>query len=133
MKHCKSVKFILDREVINLDGEHIGEIRELMIDLNAGCIAYAVLTFGGGFVGPGNKLFAVPWNKLNLTSPAFSHEGHPDRKFVLNITREELENGLGLDKNNWLNMNDLAWLQALCAHYNCVPYCEYSIVAGKLD
>jgi hypothetical protein len=95
--------------VVNLDGEYIGEIRELMIDLNAGCIVYTALTFGGGFVGLGNKLFAVPWNKLNLTSPAPSHEGHLDRKFVLNITGEELENAPELDKNNWPNMNDLVW------------------------
>jgi hypothetical protein len=95
--------------VINPDSEHVSEIRELMIDLNAGCVAYIVLTFDGGFFGPGNKLFAVPWNKLNLTSPASSHEGHLDRKFVLNITREEPENAPGLDKNNWPDMNNLAW------------------------
>ena len=122
--YCKSVKSMLDREVINLNGEHIGEIREIMVDLNAGYIAYAVLTFGGGFAGLGNKLFAVPWSKLNLTDPASSHEGHLDRKFVLDVTEEELENAPGMDKDHWPNINDLEWLQTLYAYYNCVPYWE---------
>jgi sporulation protein YlmC with PRC-barrel domain len=45
--------------VRNPQGEELGELEELMIDLDAGRIAYAVLSFGG-FLGIGDKLFAIP-------------------------------------------------------------------------
>jgi len=42
-------------KVINLSGQDIGTIEELMIDVTTGRVAYAVLSFGG-FLGIGNKL-----------------------------------------------------------------------------
>ena len=37
-----------------------------MLDMNTGQVAYAVLAFGG-FLGMGEKLFAVPWPALTWT------------------------------------------------------------------
>jgi sporulation protein YlmC with PRC-barrel domain len=47
-------------KVINMTGEHLGKVEDLIIDLENGRIAYAVLSFGG-FLDLGNKLFAIPW------------------------------------------------------------------------
>jgi len=47
-------------KVINMAGEHLGKFEDLMIDLENGSVAYSVLSFSG-FLGLGNKLFAVPW------------------------------------------------------------------------
>jgi sporulation protein YlmC with PRC-barrel domain len=49
--------------VVNARGEDIGKIDEIMIDIPTGRIAYAVLSFGG-FLGMGDKLFAIPWGRL---------------------------------------------------------------------
>ena len=38
----------------------LGTIKELMIEMSSGKISYAVLAFGG-FLGMGDRLFAVPW------------------------------------------------------------------------
>ena len=46
-------------KIKNAAGEDLGELKELMIDVNSGQIAYAVLSFGG-FLGLGEKLFAIP-------------------------------------------------------------------------
>ena len=46
-------------------GENLGKIEELMLDLETGRVAYAVLSFGG-FLGMGEKLFAVPFEALKL-------------------------------------------------------------------
>jgi hypothetical protein len=43
--------------VKNLADEDLGKIKELMIDIPSGRVAYAVLSFGG-FLGMGDKLFA---------------------------------------------------------------------------
>jgi sporulation protein YlmC with PRC-barrel domain len=40
-------------KVINMAGEHLGKIEDLIIDLENGRIAYAVLSFGG-FLDLGN-------------------------------------------------------------------------------
>ncbi len=52
-------------QVQNSAGEDLGKVDEIMIDIPAGKVAYAVLSFGG-FLGMGNKLFAVPWSALRL-------------------------------------------------------------------
>src|SRR6187401_3526284 len=55
-----------DCTVKNLKGEKIGEIEDLVIDRDEGVVAYGVLSFGG-FLGIGEKLFAVPFNSLTRT------------------------------------------------------------------
>jgi sporulation protein YlmC with PRC-barrel domain len=47
-------------KVINTAKEHLGKIEDLMIDLENGRVAYAVLSFGG-FLDLRNKLFGIPW------------------------------------------------------------------------
>jgi hypothetical protein len=51
--------------VRNLSGDDLGKVQEIMLDVYDGSIAYAVLSFGG-FLGMGDKLFAVPWKALTL-------------------------------------------------------------------
>ena len=50
-------------QVRNPEGEDIGEIEDVVIDLDSGNIAYAVLCFHTWF---NDKLFAIPWNELSL-------------------------------------------------------------------
>ena len=68
-------------KVVNPAGETLGEITHIMLDIANGTIAYAVLSFGG-FLGLGEKLFAVPWASLALDVE--------DKWFVLNIEKERL-------------------------------------------
>ena len=46
-------------KVVNSYGEDLGKIEDFMLDLENGRIRYAVLSFGG-FLGVGDKLFAIP-------------------------------------------------------------------------
>ena len=62
-------------KVVNLQNEDLGKIEHLMIDLGTGRIAYAVLSFGG-FLGMGDKLFAIPWSALVLDTV--------EKRFILN-------------------------------------------------
>ncbi|MBS0310422.1 MAG: PRC-barrel domain-containing protein, partial [Proteobacteria bacterium] len=50
-------------KVVNRQGEDLGDIKDLMIDVENGRVAYAVLEFGG-FLGLGSKLFAVPLSAM---------------------------------------------------------------------
>src|SRR6266702_4289908 len=58
LRRVLSASTISGDKVVNAAGENLGDIKELMIDLPTGRIAYAVLSFGG-FLGMGEKLFAV--------------------------------------------------------------------------
>ena len=86
--------------VRNSAGEDLGKIEDIVIDLAGGEIAYAVLSFGG-FLGIGDKLFAVPWRALTLNTR--------QREFILNVDRKRLKEAPGFDPDHWPDMADPAW------------------------
>jgi len=94
--------------VRNSAGEDLGKIEEIMLDVPSGRVAYAVLSFGG-FLGMGNKLFAVPWNALTLDER--------EHEFILNVDKQVLENAPGFDKDNWPDMADPTWGSQTYGHY----------------
>jgi sporulation protein YlmC with PRC-barrel domain len=102
-------------KVVNKTGEDVGKIDEIMIDTPTGRIAYAVLSFGG-FLGMGDKLFAIPWSRLSLD------EGR--KVFVLDVDRVTLEKAPGFDKDNWPDMADQAWGNRIYTYYGSRPYWE---------
>lgn len=110
-----SATSLVGDEVKNANGENLGEIKELMVDLVTGRIVYAVLSFGG-FLGIGNKLFAVPWEVLKVDTA--------DKMFIFNIDQERLENAEGFDKDNWPNMANPEWGSRIHAYYGVVPFWE---------
>lgn len=103
-----SATSIIGDTVRNHQGEDLGDIEELMINLRDGCIAYAVLSFGG-IAGLGDKLFAIPWKALSL---------RPDEHtFILDVRKEKLEDAPGFDKDNWPNMADIEWANKVNSFY----------------
>src|SRR4051812_41628357 len=60
-----SAATMIGDRVRNPAGEDLGKVEEIMIDVPSGRVAYAVVSFGG-FLGIGDKLFAVPWRALTL-------------------------------------------------------------------
>jgi sporulation protein YlmC with PRC-barrel domain len=103
--------------VRNAAGEDLGKINEIMIDIPSGRVAYAVLSFGG-FLGMGDKLFAVPWNALKVDED--------EKCFILNVDKRTIENAPGFDKDNWPDMSDATWGSDLSTYYNVRPYWEGS-------
>jgi sporulation protein YlmC with PRC-barrel domain len=99
--------------VVNAAGEKLGEIEELMIDLENGRVAYAVLSFGG-FLGVGDKLFAIPFEALRLDA-----ENH---RFVLDVPREKLETAPGFDKSHWPDFADPRFGQQVYGYYDVATY-----------
>jgi sporulation protein YlmC with PRC-barrel domain len=104
---------LIGKKVTNLEGENLGDIKDLVINWrDGGIVAYAVLSFGG-FMGVGDKLFAVPWEVLILS---------PDKEhFILNIEKERLKQAPGFDKNNWPDMTSQDWEQVVYRFYEVRP------------
>jgi sporulation protein YlmC with PRC-barrel domain len=104
-----STTTIKGSQVINVKKEHLGKIEELMIDVGMGRIAYEVLSFGG-FLGIGNKLFAIPWEALESDG----------WDYILKIDKSVLEKAEGFDKEEWsLTRRKLA---KVYAHFKIQPY-----------
>ena len=100
-------------DVYNEQDEDLGDIKEFMLDLKTGRVSYAVLSFGG-FLGMGDKLFAVPWNALKLDTV--------NNRFVLNVDKERLESAPGFDKDDWPDMSDQSWAQGVHTYYGTKLY-----------
>jgi sporulation protein YlmC with PRC-barrel domain len=96
-------------------GADLGSIEEIMLDIETGRIAYAVLSFGG-FLGIGDKLFAVPWSALRFD--------RGEHEFILDMNRQTLENAPGFDKNHWPDMADPVFGREVYKHYGITPYWE---------
>jgi hypothetical protein len=86
--------------VRNRSDENVGSIKEIMLDVPSGRVAYAVLSVGG-FLGMGDRLFAIPWEALTLDE---------DREcFILDVDKQRIEKAPGFDKSNWPDMADTSW------------------------
>jgi sporulation protein YlmC with PRC-barrel domain len=105
-------KDVVGVAVKNRDSESLGKIEEIVLDKKTGQTSYVVLSFGG-ILGLGNKLFALPWHSI-------SYDVDNDC-FLLNETKERLENAPGFDKNNWPNMADKAWMESISTYYGKPP------------
>ncbi len=99
--------------VVNSTGEDLGKIEAIMLDVTGGRIAYAVLSFGG-FLGMGDKLFAVPWSALTLDTD--------NECFILDVPKERLDSAPGFDKDHWPSMADAEWATSVHSYYNTRPY-----------
>lgn len=95
------------------DREEIGKISEIMLDVRGGRIAYAVLS-SGGFLGMGEKLYAIPWSALTLDTD--------EKCFRLNVTADRVKNAPAFDKDHWPAMADEQWGSTLHQYYNRQPY-----------
>lgn len=95
--------------VYNSANENLGKIEDLVANPSSGKIRYAVLSFGG-FLGMGDKLFAVPWHDLTLVSKGTTSEGTAKEDYyVLNVDKEALKNAPGFDKTNWPDFANASW------------------------
>jgi len=106
---------LIGNDVYNLKDENLGDIKEIMLDMRTGRVNYAVLSFGG-FLGMGEKLFAVPWSALTLDTQ--------NKRFTLNVEKDRLESAPGFDKDSWPNMADPSWAKSIHDYYGTKPYMD---------
>jgi sporulation protein YlmC with PRC-barrel domain len=112
---------LIGDNVVNGKGEDLGEIKEIMIDMQDGRVAYAVLSFGG-FLGMGEKLFAAPWQALQLDTV--------NKRFVLDVPKERLQNAPGFNPDAWPDMSDVTWVEEINTFYGTVPGMAGSMAGG---
>jgi sporulation protein YlmC with PRC-barrel domain len=90
---------IIGMDVVNAQGEKVGDIEDIVLDRH-GTVAYAVVSTGG-FLGVGERLHAVPWRSLEANAAA--------GQFLLDVDREKLAKAPGFDNSRFPDVNDPKW------------------------
>ncbi|QYD67276.1 PRC-barrel domain-containing protein [Paraburkholderia edwinii] len=100
-------------KVLTADGETAGKVKDIMLDIGAGRVAYIVMS-SGGFLGIGDRLFAIPWNALTLDT---------DRAcFVLSVDASRVKDAPDFDQEHWPAMADAGWAASVHEYYGSEPY-----------
>jgi sporulation protein YlmC with PRC-barrel domain len=106
---------MIGTDVVNPNGDNLGDVKEVVIDPKSGRIAYAVVSFGG-FLSMGEKLFAVPFSALQYSTSK--------NEYVLDVSKERLEAAPGFDADHWPSMADEKWNREIYKYYERSPYWE---------
>ena len=77
---------LLGLSVVSADGDELGDLRDLMIDIPSGEIVYAIVALGESS-GLLDHLVAVPWSEFRLLE---------DGELGINLSRTCVEQGLRL-------------------------------------
>ncbi len=87
----------------NRDGESLGDLNNIAMDVESGDIEFAVVGTGG-FLGMWQSNVAVPWQALNITQA-----GDGEYRVVLNATQEQLERAPEYETDKWPTPRDVEW------------------------
>jgi sporulation protein YlmC with PRC-barrel domain len=101
---------VIGDRIENPQGEDLGKINNLMINLKSGTIDYVVIEFGS-VLGMGGKLFAIPFNELRLDPEKRK------RVFILNRDKDYLKKSPGFDKTHWPNTNEHDYFDNVTLYY----------------
>jgi hypothetical protein len=108
-------QYLFTYRVKSPQGEDLGKIEEIMIDMELGRVVYAILSFGG-FLGLGNKWVPVPWDAVAL---------QPDEKvLVLNIEKEKLQKAPNFEPATLPDLANRQWGAVIHTYYGYPPYWE---------
>ncbi len=90
---------LMDYEVRNRTGEDLGDIEDIMVNLEEASVSYLVLAFDEGFLGLGEKLFALP-----LTAAVVKPE---EDAIEFDVEESRLENAPGFERDAWPGEDDV--------------------------
>lgn len=93
---------VIGMNIYNQNEKSVGEIQDIVMDADSGKVRYAAVTYGG-FLGLGDKMFAVPWEAFRCQADKDDPEDH---YLMLNVTEKQLDGAKGFDQDNWPDFAD---------------------------
>jgi sporulation protein YlmC with PRC-barrel domain len=112
--HAWLASDLIGMKVVSQEGESLGKIADVVVH-PGGETSYAVLAFGG-WLGMGDKLFAMPWTVLRAVEPDTAKEDS-ERSLVLPLDKERLKLAPGFDKKSWPITANANWTKDIDAFY----------------
>ncbi len=95
-------------EVYNPDGEHIGQIDDVVLDKRSGKADYAIMSFGG-FLGIGERYHPLPWQSLTYDPGKGG--------YVVSVDRDRLESAPTYARDEEPDWNDPAFNDRILGYY----------------
>jgi hypothetical protein len=106
-----SMKTLSGNRVINDREEDLGKIEDFIIDTGTGRVACHPILWG--FLGVGDKLFAVPWNSMDLNTDRHA--------FTLNLDKDRLKNAQSFNRNRWTDIDNIQSFVVSYSHSSICP------------
>lgn len=103
---------LLDESVVDASRREIGEVNDLMIDINSAGIGYAVILTD--LQGP-DRLIAVPWQVVDVMP---TREGV---QLAVNVSQNQLARAPAFSEDAWPNMSTSRWTARLHSYYGVQP------------
>jgi sporulation protein YlmC with PRC-barrel domain len=97
IRHSDKASGIIGMEVRNAENQKLGEIKDLVLDVQSGKVSYAVLAVGG-FLGIGEKLIALPPSSLKQATDG--------EYLTLNADKSKIMAAPGFAATAWPSKND---------------------------
>lgn len=91
----------LDFDVWNQNGEQVGEVNDMILDLDNTRVAY-VIVGTGGFLEIGEKDVLVPWNLLEVQTAGSGGPAGDQNAFILQMDQELFQNAPDVDIDDTL-------------------------------
>lgn len=108
---------IIGSTVKSQQDKELGELTDLVVDVQNGQIGYAVVSYGGT-LGIGEKLTAVPMEQLSFQPQG--PDSHPN--VLAQFSEQQLKDAPTFKEDNWPNMTTQAWNQQVNDYYGSEPY-----------
>lgn len=102
---------LIGAKVENMRNDNLGEIEDLMVDVNNGRLAYCVVS-RGGFLGVGEDLQAVPFKALTIRSTR-----NELNAIVLNIDEARFKEAPTFSRREWPQMDSAEWGREIHVFY----------------
>lgn len=110
------VSSLIGKAIENHAEQSVGEVSDIVLDARTGKIQYVAVTYGG-FLGMGNKMFAVPYQAFEV-NPEPEYANDPDNYvLLLDVTQEKLEGAEGFDENHWPDTTDPQFTRQMNERY----------------
>lgn len=93
---------LIGMDIYNSQDEEIAEVNDIVLDASTGRVRYLAVTYGG-FLGVGDKMFAVPFEAFKVGQDPGDRDEH---RLVLDVTQRQLEGAQGFDDDHWPDFAD---------------------------
>ncbi|MGE0766600.1 MAG: PRC-barrel domain-containing protein [Hyphomicrobiaceae bacterium] len=108
-----SASKVTGTEVYNTNGDHLGEIYDVMLDKRSGKIGYAIMSFGG-FLGIGEQYHPLPWSTLKYDT----NQGG----YVVGVSVDELKRAPTFRASETPTWGDRGYEARIHDYYKARPY-----------
>jgi sporulation protein YlmC with PRC-barrel domain len=107
----------------NEQGEELGELEDIVLDVREGKVAYAVLSMRSGFLGLNKELAAIPWSSFEILPQLGTAR--------LDADKETLK-AIAFDEDEFPDLADREYSSRIHERFGATPYWEaYGFVPGE--